>query len=233
MRTPSKTAFLEDVRKHRAASVASTLKARPEWASVEDGVGRKPLHVCAHQRVSTVAAARAGLSTAKALISAGADINAVHSIQDDGETFPGTALWYALAWGRNRPLAAHLLKLNADPNHCLFALVYADDLSAAKLVRRYRARVDEVGHGETPLIYALRLRRARFAEWLLKEGADANFKDRRGFTALHHAVRRRLPDSTLHGLLRCGASVSALSIDGTSVGQLATRVQRQLLGLHR
>lgn len=231
MQTPRKTAFLEDVRNLRAASVAAALRIRPELVSIEDNAGRKPLHVCARQRVATPATARAALATAKALLSAGADVNAVHTIMDDGEAFPGTALWYALAWGRNRLLASHLLKRRADPNHCMFALVFADDLTSARLVRRYGADIDEVGHGETPLIYAVRHQRAEFAEWLLKQGAQPNFRDRRGFTALHHAVRRRLPDATLRLLVRCGADQGAVSTDGVSVAGLATRAQRRLLGL--
>jgi ankyrin repeat protein len=156
----------------------------------------------------------------------------VHQIQDDGEVFPATALWYALAWGRNPALAAYFLKLKADPNHCMFALVFADDLPSARLLRRYTAEIDEVAHGETPLVYAMRHRRAKFAEWLLREGANTHFRDRRGFTALHHAIRRRLPDSTIRMLVRCGAEVEAVSTDGISVGQLATRVQKHLIGLY-
>jgi ankyrin repeat protein len=232
MRPPSKTSFLEDVRHHRAAAVAATLHTTPDLASVEDDAGRKPLHVCARQKVSTDFQARAAVATAKALLKAGADVNAVHAIQDDGEEFPGTALWYALAWGRSRLLAGYLLKQGADPNHCLFALVFADDLAAAKMVRKRGAEIDEVGHGETPLIYAVRHRRAAFAEWLLKQGANPNFGDARGFTALHHAVRRRLPDSTLRLLVKCGAEVAAVSSDGTSVSALATRAQRALLGIN-
>src|SRR5262249_19137192 len=144
--------------------------------------------------------------------------------------FPGTALWYALAWGRNRPLARYLLRQKADPGHCLFALAFADDIASAKALHKRGAQIDEVGHGETPLIYAIRHRRTAFADWLLKQGADPNFRDRRGFAALHHAVRRRLPDSMLRLLIRCGAEVSATSIDGTAVGDLATRAQKALLG---
>jgi Ankyrin repeats (3 copies) len=113
----------------------------------------------------------------------------------------------------------------------MFALVYADDLAAAKLVRRYGAKLDEVFGGGTPLIYAMRHRRAKFAEWLLKEGANPASRDRRGLTAMHHAVRRRLPDSTLRALLEAGADPAAVSADGVSVGQLATRAQRALLGI--
>ena len=222
---PSKTAFLEAVKNHRADEVAATLRLCPELVSLADTAGRTPLHICARKKVSTAREVRAAVATARKLLNAGADVNAVHPIQDDGEIFPATALWYALARGRNRALASYFLELKADPNHCMFALVYADDLASAKLLRRHGADIDEVGHGETPLIYALRHRRAGFAEWLLREGADPNFRDNRGFTAMHHAVRRRLADSTLRMLVRHGAEVGALSSDGTSVGQLATRTQ--------
>jgi hypothetical protein len=124
-----------------------------------------------------------------------------------------------------------LLKLKADPNHCMFALVFNDDLTSAKLLRRHGADIDEVGQGETPLIYALRHQRVAFAQWLLKEGANPNFKDRRGFTPMHHAVRRRLPDSLLRMLIQQGADVAAVATDGVSIGQLATRAQKHILGL--
>ena len=71
----------------------------------------------------------------------------------------------------------------------------------------------------------------RFAEWLLRQGADATLRDRRGFTALHHAVRRRLPSSTLRLLARSGADVHAVADSGATVGSLATRAQRRLLGI--
>jgi ankyrin repeat protein len=69
------------------------------------------------------------------------------------------------------------------------------------------------------------------AEWLLEEGADPRIADWRGHTALHHAVRRRLPDKVLRLLVRCGADVHATAEDGTTVGELATRLQRRLLGI--
>lgn len=227
----SKTSFIEAVRNWKSAEVADALRRQPELASIADDRGRTPLHVCAGRPLKGESAA--SLATAKALVNAGGDVNAVQPIPDDGEVFPATALWYALARGRNRALAAWLLKRKADPGNCMFALVYADDLESAKLVRRHGARVDEVFGGETPLIYAMRHQRAKLAGWLLKEGADPNARDRRGLSVLHHAVRRRLPDSTLKALLKAGADAGAVAKDGTSVAQLATRAQREVLGLQQ
>lgn len=142
-------------------------------------------------------------------------------------------LWYSVAFGKNRPLATFLLKRKADPNHCLFAMVYADDLPTAKLLRRYGARLDDKFDDDTPLIYAARHSRANFMEWLLREGAAANVGDVHGLTALHHAVRRRLPDATLRALLKHGADPRAVSNTGVAVADLATRAQKRLLGRAR
>jgi ankyrin repeat protein len=228
----SKTRFIEAVRNWNVKEVAAALHQRPEFVSLVDGAKRTPLHICAGRVASGATKSSAAIATAKVLVEAGATVNAVQPIPDDGEIFPATALWYALAWGRNRPLASYLLRRGADPNNCMFALVYADDLTSAKLVRRHGARIDEVFGGETPLIYAARHRRAKLVEWLLKEGANPNFRDRRGLSALHHAVRRRLPDSTLRALQKAGADAWTVSKDGVSVAQFATRAQKELLGLN-
>jgi ankyrin repeat protein len=230
-RVASKTGFFEAAREWRTADLIAMARDRPELVAARDDQGRTALHVCSRREAKSAANARRALAAAKALVTAGADVNAVHEIPDDGEIFRATALWHALVWGRNRPLGAYLLACGSDPNHCLFGLVWHDDLVSAKLVRRYAAELDELGHGETPLIYAVRHRRARFAEWLLREGADATLRDRRGFTALHHAVRRRLPSSTLRLLVRSGAGVHAAADDGATVASLATRAQRRLLGV--
>jgi ankyrin repeat protein len=231
MSTPSNSQFLQALRAHRATDVTRMLRASPALAGLPDSSGRLPLHVCAKQRVSTPAQTQASLDTARALLAAGADPDAIHTIEDDGESFPASVLWYALAWGRNLPLATHLLKLDVDPGHCMFALVFNDDLPAAQLLRQHGAAVDDVAHGETPLIYAVRHSRIHLARWLIAEGADVNCRDRRGFSALHHAVRRRLPDTTIRLLLQRGADAAAVSSQGIPVAALATGAQKRILGV--
>lgn len=234
MKSVGKEQLMQAIRDWDTKAIAAALRERPQFVALIDDAGRTLLHNCARRRAAKGTASAASIAAAKTLLKAGVSINAVQPINDDGEVFPATALWYALAWGRNRALASFLLKAGANPNRCMFALVYADDLPSARLLRRHGAEIDEVFGGETPLIYAMRHQRARFAEWLLKEGANANTRDRRGRSALHHAVRRRLPDSTLKALLRSGADANAVGGDGRSVAQLATRAQRELLGIqHR
>jgi ankyrin repeat protein len=221
MKTVSKAQLMQAVRAWDARQVATVLRERPELVTLVDGVGRTLLHNCARRRVARENDSAASIATAEILFKAGVPIDGMQPINDDGEVFPATALWYALAWGRNRALASFLLKAGANPNRCMFALVYADDLASAKLVRRYGAEIDEVFGGETPLIYAMRHQRASFAEWLLKQGANANSRDRRGLSPLHHAVRRRLRNSALKALLKSGADTGAVGMDGRSVAQLA------------
>ncbi len=231
MRKLSKTSFFEAARRWRADDVAAAVRERPDFVSLVDDRGRTALHVCARPEARSATEQAAALATAKALVEGGADVNAVQPIPDGQEVFPAMPLWYAVTFGKNRPLATFLLKRKADPNHCLFAMVYADDLASAKLLRRYGARLDDRFDDETPLIYAARHSRAKFMEWLLREGADASIGDRRGLTALHHAVRRRLPDATLRALLRHGADPHAVSATGVAVADLATRAQKRLLGV--
>jgi ankyrin repeat protein len=230
-RVASKTGFFAAAREWRVADVAAMAHARPELVALRDDRQRTALHVCARRQPKSPAEAKRALATAKALVAAGADVEAIHEIPDDGELFPATTVWQALVWGRNRALGAYLLARGADANHCLFGLVWNDDLAAAKLVRRHGAQLDELGHGETPLIYAVRHERVRLVAWLLEQGADPNVPDRRGFTALHHAVRKRLPTATLCLLRRSGADVHAKAGDGATIASLATRAQRRLLGV--
>jgi len=231
VRAVSKTRFFELAKECRAAEIGAAIATQPGLATLRDDRGRTALHVCACRPGTNAAAAKRALATARVLVEAGAEVNAVREIRDDGEIFPATALWHALVLGRNPALGRYLLAQGSDPNHCLHGLVYADDLASAKLVRRYGAQLDELGLGETPLIYAIRHTRVRMAEWLLEQGADTRVPDRRGYTALHHAVRRRLPSSTLRLLVRRGADVRAAASDGVTVGKLATRAQRRLLAI--
>ena len=113
MKTISKAQFIEAVRTWDAKRVAAALRERPEFVAFVDDAGRTLLHNCARRPVSKENDSAASIATAKTLLKAGVPVNAIQPINDDGEVLPATALWYALAWGRNRPLASFLLRSGA------------------------------------------------------------------------------------------------------------------------
>jgi ankyrin repeat protein len=216
------TRFLNAARRWEIEVVTEALRTQPQLAKATDRSGRSALHLCASAKTAqTRRPLAASVATARVLIAAGADIDAVHEIPDGGERFPARALWHAIARGRNRTLARYLLRQGANPNYCLWAVVWDDDVITAKLLRSYGADLDLTYHGETPLLYATRLRRTRMLRWLLRNGADANRGDGEGRTPLAYAVRRRYSIAEIEELLKFGADAHAAGADGATAMSLA------------
>lgn len=214
---PSPTRFLAAVRQWDADMVAAMVKERPEFATLADRSGRTPLHLVA--AVDSRRARRpvsSSVATARALLAAGAQVNAVQPLADGDETFPARPLWHAIARGMNRPLTRFLLRAGADANWCFWTVVWSDDLATARLLVSHGADVNLRFHGETPLLYATRLRRTRMMRWLLSRGAEVDLPDDAGRTPLYHAVRRRHPVADISILLSHGADVARPAIDGSS-----------------
>lgn len=209
--------FLDAARRWEAPVVAEALRVHPELARIADRTGRTALHLCAGSPASrTRRPLSASVATAKALLAAGADLDAVHEIPDDGDRFPARPLWHAIARGNNRTLARFLLREGANPDYCLWAVVWSDDVVTAKLLHSFGANLDLTFHGETPLLYATRLRRTRIARWLLRHGANPNVADEQGRTPLGYAVRRRYSPTEVAELLRHGADPRIAARDGSS-----------------
>lgn len=205
--------FLDAARRWETAVVAEALRVHPDLARVTDRSGRTALHLCAGSSAARVRRPpSASVGTAKALLAAGAELDAVHEIPDKGERFPAHPLWHAIARGNNRSLARFLLREGANPDYCLWAVVWSDDVVMAKLLHEYGADLNLTFHHETPLLYATRLRRTRMMRWLLQHGANPNIGDAEGRTPLAHALRRRHPAAEIRELLRYGAT------DGDSRG---------------
>jgi hypothetical protein len=206
------------------ASVGALLDSEPKWLTWREPAGRNALHyVCGVNVADDVAKAEPALRIAQLLLDRGMHIDAVHEIADEGGVFPATPLWYAYARGRNEGLYTYLLERGANPQNCMFAIAWNDDVAAAELFQRYGADIDPVHADGSPFLAAFTWRRFAVAEWLLGHGADVNRADAKGNTALWYAVKRRFDVALVELLVRFGADPDRRNPDGVSARELATQ----------
>lgn len=190
-----------------------------EWAEPS---GKNALHyLCGLNISGDPAKAEASLKILKFLLAGGMDINSIHRIEEKNcDYFPATPLWYAYAKGRNEKLYKYLLKNGANPDNCMWAISWCDDVDAAKLFIKHGAKLGENPGLNDLFLGAFAWRKYRFAEWLLKEGADVNARGPKGMTALMFAVKRKEED-TIRMLLKYGADPDKKSDEGLSARKLA------------
>ncbi len=226
----NKRVFIKHVRAWQAAPVEQALGVDSVLASFVDQSGKTPLHHCAGINGTEANLAVAdSLRTARALLHAGADVNAVRVIIDEGEKFLARPLWYAVAWGQNFELAKLLLENGAEPSGCMWTACWAQDAKIAELLRSHGAAVDPVFHGETPLLLIVKSKRFRLLKWLIENGADVNFQDEQGFTALHYAVKRNHNLGQIEELLSHGARPNVAANNGVTALSLARRLGKTKL----
>ena len=217
----SRTKPVEAVRELRAADVATALRESPGLLGWRDERGRNLLHVCCGVNVHDRGRMpRDAIRTAGVLLAAGLDL--------DREAFRegswrATPLWYAIARGRNLPLAKHLLGRGADPNHCLWAAGFNDDVAAIRLLLAHGADVDPVTEDETPFLAAVKTSHFASARVLLEHGADPDFRDSRGMTALHYMLRKSSAPEHFAMVVRHGARGDVENADGATAAALLAR----------
>ena len=179
------------------------------------GVGGQPAAQTGDAPVATIplieAAKASDAAAVRALIGAGADVNAA---QADG----ATALHWA-AYREDLETAALLIDAGADVNEAndlgVTPLLMACTNGHAELVEALLAAGADAGAalpgGETALMAASRAGSRAAVESLLRRGADVNAAERtRGQTALMWAVANRHP-AVVEALLDAGADVHARS----------------------
>lgn len=187
--------------------VKSLMEEEPQWVNWSEADGKNALHyLCAVAIEKHPGKVDDSLAMLKLLIKSGMDMDAVHRIPDPGcGFFPATPLWYAYTRGRNENLYKYLLKSGANPNHCMFAIAWYDDVQAAELFKKHGAVIDDSSAGDTPFTAAFKWKKFNVAEWFLQNGANVNFVDAKGNTILFYALKRKYKTEHIQMLLRYGA----------------------------
>jgi hypothetical protein len=213
----SKTSMREAVRAHRWQEVEEGLAQRPDLRDVSDERGRNWLHLAC----MTPGEEEASLRTVAVLLTLG------FGIDDPAFTegsWRATPLWHVISRGRNLKLAEHLLKLGANPNHCLFAAVWNEDREAIRLLLKYGADIEEgADRGDTPLLGAVAWSKFGPAEELLSAGADPNVRNGKGATALHMMLKKGSSPEYFQLFARHGARSDIADAEGRTVNELLRR----------
>jgi hypothetical protein len=215
----SKAAVTDMVRGHRAAEAAAALAAKPALMEARDKRGRTWLHLACMVPPGPGREADS-IATADMLLGLGLGID--DAAFREGE-WAATSLWHAIAWGRNLPLARHLIARGANPNFSLFAAAWNDDRAAIRLLVDAGAQIEERGEGDTPLTWAVRGSRFGPAEELLALGADPDALDDRGHTALHLMLRKGSDAGYFPMFVAAGARGDIPDADGKTAIEILRR----------
>jgi ankyrin repeat protein len=216
----SKTRIIDAVRKLDLGSTKELLDTNPSLLTVTDQKGRNLLHLacsasCKKLNVSESVSAQ----MVAFLLDGGLDVESPFVTSDGCDTV--NALWFAVARGRNRTLVKLLIKRGATPNG-LYAAGWWEDIEILDLLIRSGAPVDVHG-GDTPFLACWNWRRFDAAKFLARKGANVNFQDAQGKTALHHGVEKKFDPSLLEWLVRHGASPDIKDNNGESAKGKASR----------
>jgi len=221
--------FINAVKELDFDKVKALLTQQPHWAAWSEEDGKNALHFLGGVKIddNTVKATES-IQMLKLLLDAGMDMNAAHRIADNNcGFFPATPLWYAYAKGRNEKMFTWLLQHGAEPNNCMFAIAWNDDVASAKTFREHGAAIN----GDH-FLGGFNWKRFAISEWFLQNGIDVNSVDEHGNTALLYAVKKKYPDEVIQMLLKYGADINKENHAGISPKKLAEQNrQRKILKL--
>jgi uncharacterized protein len=200
-------------------AAAGLVAADPALLRAVDDRRRTPLHFLCGLPPAPKGGDRA-TRLARALLEAGADIDAPAFTEG---TWHATPLWYAVSRGENLPMARFLLQRGAKPEHCLWAAAFRDNVEVIDLLVKHGATIDPVAEDETPFLSAVKTSHFAAAERLLRHGANVNFQDSKGLTALHYALRKDSAPKHVEMMMRHGADPSRRAKDGKTPLDLVAR----------
>jgi ankyrin repeat protein len=220
----SKGRMIEAVKQLDLDAIRNLLAAKPDLLSVTDRRGFNLLHLaccvpCADLRIAESQSAK----VVNLLLDRGLDVESTLPAEQDR----CTALFFAVARGRNATLIKLLLKRGAKvqnaPGGGLFAAAWYDDVGNLDLLIKPGATIDVVV-GMTPFLAAWMWKKFEAARLLAKRGADVNFVDpKSGRTALHVGVEKEFDPAQLAWLVDHGASPDVKDKNGISARERASR----------
>jgi len=220
----SKTRMIEAVKQLDVDTVRALLGTEPDLLRVTDRRGFNLLHLAC-----CVPCADLGFDESQSakmvslLLDRGLDVESKLPAGQDR----CTALFFAVARGRNATLIKLLLKRGAKvqnaPGGGLFAAAWYDDVGNLDLLVKAGAKIDVVV-GMTPFLAAWMWKKFEAARFLAKRGADVNFVDpKSGRTALHYGVEKEFDPAQLAWLVDHGASPDIKDKSGVSARDRAAR----------
>lgn len=214
--------FIQAIKDLDLDKVREMTRKDPKWFRWSEPSGKNALHYLCGLNVSDdPAKAGTSLEILEYLLKGGMEIDSIHRIEEKNcGYFPATPLWYAYAKGRNEKIYKYLLKKGANPDNCMWAISWCDDVEAAKLFIKHGAKLGENPGLNDLFLGAFAWRKYRFAGWLLTEGAEVDAPGPRGMTALMFAVKRKEED-TIRMLLKYGADPDKKNDEGISARKLA------------
>jgi hypothetical protein len=209
------------------------IRTEPKWINWTEEDGKNGLHyLCGVSIAAHSEKAETSLNILKLFLKSGMDINSIHLIKDSCDNFPATPVWYAYTRGRNEKIWKYLLDQGANPENCMYAIAWYDDAEAATLFKKHGAGIEGTNKMDSPFFAAYNWKRYKVSEWFLQNGADVNFTDAKGNTALYYAVKRKLKGEQIELLLQFGADFNKKNNEGISPKMLAeTNRQRNILKL--
>jgi ankyrin repeat protein len=217
----SKTRILEAVQNLDVTSTKKLLDANPLLLRVTDRQGRNLLHLacsasCAKLGVAEAVSAR----MVNLLLDRGLDVESAHPVKDDS-CDSVNAIWFAVARGRNPTVVKLLIRRGGTPNG-LFAAGWYEDTGMLDLLIRQGAPIDVVA-GMTPFLACWCWKKFEAAKFLALRGADVNYQDPKGKTALHHGIEKDFDPVLLRWLVKHGASPDVEDREGVTPRERASR----------
>jgi hypothetical protein len=215
----SKTRLTELVKEFRSNEVDDALAERPDLLSVRDERGRNWLHLCCGVNPKRAKLRpEDSVKTAEVLLRRGLDLNMEAFTEG---AWKATPLWFAIARGENLMLAEFLLERGSNPNYCLWAATFVENIEAIRLLVRHGANVNDPSDvQESPFISAIKWSHFKAAEELLKLGADVNYRDPTGMTALHYMLKKSSDKTYFAMMIERGARGDIANKDGVTAAEL-------------